>query len=77
MGADSEYAIWFDDRTGDPEWVIGLSSELAEGSIDLGYAHSNQLSSCPTETNIWTEYWNSVSESNSNAVADCKGNRFS
>ena len=57
---NSVFGIWFDGEYGDAaDWVLGLMSNIAEGKLTYGWVMSNQDTSCPSWTKVWTEWWNS------------------
>ena len=66
------YGIWFDGEYGDAaDWVAGYMTSIIEGKLRIGWAMSNEDTSCPSLSKVWIEWWNSQWQYSRKASIEC------
>jgi len=66
--------MWWDGEAGNSgDWIVGSYSNIDENKLGYGFMQNNQDTSCPSDSELWKEYYNSKWATNVNAHASCNG----
>ena len=65
--------MWWDGAGEDGDWMIGSYSNIDENKLDYGFMQNNQETSCPSDSELWKEYYNTAWAANGDAHVSCNG----
>ena len=71
---NNNYGMWWDGQAGSAgDWMIGSYSNIDENKLTYGFMQNDQDTSCPSDSELWTEYYNSEWAANGDAHVSCNG----